>query len=123
VVLAVADGSADLGVVAGQTPRRCLIGVPLGHPLVRRKSVRFADALDYSFVGPHADSSLATLMAQGARACKTSPPIVKGCFFTMVAVDDERKPVPVAPLRPSTPDEHRRHAAAIARRDMRRQLQ
>jgi DNA-binding transcriptional LysR family regulator len=80
VVLAVADGSADLGVVSDQTPLsglaqfpyhrdRLMIGVPAGHPLARRKSVRFADALKYPFVGPHADSSLAALMAAGARAC------------------------------------------------------
>jgi DNA-binding transcriptional LysR family regulator len=80
VVLAVADGSADLGVVSHQTPLqglasfpyhtdRLMIGVPIGHPLARRKSIRFADALDYSFVGPHAESSLAALMAGGARAC------------------------------------------------------
>jgi len=80
VVLAVADGSADLGVVSSQTPLhglasfpyhtdRLMIGVPLGHPLARRKSIKFADALNYSFVGPHADSSLAALMAAGARAC------------------------------------------------------
>lgn len=83
VVLAVADGSTDLGVVASLTPRlglaaipyhtdRLMIGVPVGHPLARRKSVRFAEALEYSFVGPHADSSLATLMAEGARACGKS---------------------------------------------------
>ena len=41
------------------------------------------------------------------------------CFFTMVAVDDERKPVPVPPLRPFTPDEQRRHAAAKVRRQLR----
>lgn len=80
VVLAVAEGSADLGVVASRTPRlgltavpyhadRLMIGVPLGHALARRKSVRFADALDYPFVGPHSDSSLAGLMDEGARAC------------------------------------------------------
>lgn len=80
VVLAVADGSADLGVVSSQTPRpgltampyhsdRLMIGVPVDHPLARRKSIRFAEALDYAFVGPHADSSLAVLMAEGARAC------------------------------------------------------
>ncbi|CAD5375115.1 Protein VdlD [Rubrivivax sp. A210] len=44
---------------------------------------------------------------------------VNSCFFTMVAVDDERKPVPVPPLRPFSPDERRRHAAAIVRREMR----
>jgi len=40
---------------------------------------------------------------------------VNSCFFTMVAVDDERKPVPVPPLRPSLHDERRRHSAAHER--------
>jgi acyl-CoA hydrolase len=44
---------------------------------------------------------------------------VNSCFFTMVAVDDERKPVPVPPLRPFSPDERRRHAAAVVRKEMR----
>jgi uncharacterized protein (TIGR00369 family) len=44
---------------------------------------------------------------------------VNSCFFTMVAVDDERKPVAVPPLRPFSPDERRRHAAAIVRKEMR----
>jgi acyl-CoA hydrolase len=44
---------------------------------------------------------------------------VNSCFFTMVAVDDERKPVPVPQLRPFSPDERRRHAAAIVRKEMR----
>lgn len=80
VIAAVADGSADLGVISDQTPRhgitalpyhadRLMIGVPVGHPLAGRESVRFADALDYAFVGPHADSSIARLMIDGARAC------------------------------------------------------
>ena len=45
------------------------------------------------------------------------------CFFTMVAVDDERKPVAVKPLEPATPDEQRRHAAAIERKRLRQELQ
>lgn len=80
VVLAVAVGAAELGIVSAQTPApglaalpyhadRLAIGVPLGHPLARRKAVRFAEALDYAFVGPHADSSIAQLMAAGASAC------------------------------------------------------
>jgi acyl-CoA hydrolase len=44
------------------------------------------------------------------------------CFFTMVAVDDDRKPVAVPPLRPFTPDEKRRHAAAEARKQIRHEL-
>ncbi|HEY6135087.1 MAG TPA: acyl-CoA thioesterase [Rubrivivax sp.] len=48
---------------------------------------------------------------------------VNSCYFTMVAVDDERKPVPVAPLRPASSDERRRHAAAIVRKEMRQEME
>lgn len=47
---------------------------------------------------------------------------VNSCFFTMVAVGDDRKPVAVTPLQPATAEEHRRWAAAITRKDMRREL-
>jgi len=47
---------------------------------------------------------------------------VNSCFLTMIAVDDDSKPVAVPPLRPFSPDERRRHAAALARRDLRREL-
>jgi len=42
---------------------------------------------------------------------------VNSCLFTMVAVDDDRKPVPVPPLRPSSPEERRRHSAANVRKE------
>jgi acyl-CoA hydrolase len=48
---------------------------------------------------------------------------VNSCFFTMVAVDDERKPVAVTPLAPATTDELRRHAAAIARKQLRQEFE
>jgi acyl-CoA hydrolase len=57
------------------------------------------------------------VVAQEIRSQKTRH--VNSCFFTMVAVDDDRKPVPVPPLRPFTPDEKRRHAAAITRKELR----
>ncbi len=41
------------------------------------------------------------------------------CFFTMVAVDDDRKPVAVPPLQPASADERRRHAAAEMRKQLR----
>lgn len=41
---------------------------------------------------------------------------VNSCYFTMVAVDDSRKPIPVKKYLPKTPDEVRRHLAAMARR-------
>jgi acyl-CoA hydrolase len=44
---------------------------------------------------------------------------VNSCFFTMVAVDDDRKPVVVPPLKPSTPDELRRYEQAIERKKLR----
>jgi acyl-CoA hydrolase len=48
---------------------------------------------------------------------------VNSCFFTMVAVDDDKKPALVTPLQPSTADEHRRHAAAELRKQMRREME
>ncbi|CAN5441708.1 LysR substrate-binding domain-containing protein [soil metagenome] len=79
IAMAVASGAADLGIVAGDAMTqglvaiayrsdRLMLGVPIGHPLARRKGVRFADALAYDFVGPHAESSLSALMVAGAKA-------------------------------------------------------
>lgn len=48
---------------------------------------------------------------------------VNSCFFTMVAVDDDRKPVAVPPWTPVTPDEIRRHRAAELRKEMRREME
>jgi acyl-CoA hydrolase len=44
------------------------------------------------------------------------------CFFTMVAVDDDRKPVAVPPLQPTTPDELRRYSAAQVRKQLRQEF-
>lgn len=48
---------------------------------------------------------------------------VNSCFFTMVSVDDDRRPVQVRAFQPRTPEEFRRFAAAIERREMRRELE
>lgn len=45
------------------------------------------------------------------------------CFFTMVAVDDNRKPVRVPPLEPQTPDAKRRFIQAQQRRQLRQELE
>ena len=43
------------------------------------------------------------------------------CYFTMVAVDDQRRPLPVPPLVPTGTDERRRWDAALTRRAAREQ--
>ena len=47
---------------------------------------------------------------------------VNSCFFTMVAVDDNRKPAPVPPLLPPTPDAKRRFEQAVLRKNLRNEL-
>jgi acyl-CoA hydrolase len=48
---------------------------------------------------------------------------VNSCFFTMVAVDDDGKPVPVPVLTPVTSEDYRRHMAAQMRREMRLEME
>jgi len=48
---------------------------------------------------------------------------VNSCFFTMVAVGDDRKPVAVPALVPSTPDEERRYEEAKGRKAARLALE
>ncbi|MFH7041621.1 acyl-CoA thioesterase [Paucibacter sp. JuS9] len=48
---------------------------------------------------------------------------VNSCYFTMVAVDDQNRPVAVPPLRPFTKDERRRFEAAVARKQARASLE
>jgi acyl-CoA hydrolase len=45
------------------------------------------------------------------------------CYFTMVAVGDDRRPVEVRPFTPHTDDERRRWAAAQGRRELRREME
>ncbi|CAG9187630.1 LysR substrate-binding domain-containing protein [Cupriavidus pinatubonensis] len=70
VALAVVDGHADFGIMADQMPtlglqttlyRRdhLVLVVPAGHPLARRKSVPFDDALEFDFVSLTHSTSLA----------------------------------------------------------------
>jgi acyl-CoA hydrolase len=44
------------------------------------------------------------------------------CFFTMVAMDDERKTVAVPVLTPRSSEEQRRHAAALVRKQLRHEF-
>ncbi len=78
VIRAVADGRADLGIIAAQTASQGLetvpyrndeltLVVPADHVLATRKSVRFQEALEHEFVGPHLESSMHTLLTSEAQ--------------------------------------------------------
>ena len=45
------------------------------------------------------------------------------CYFTMVALGTDGRPVPVPELVPVTADQRRRHAAAQLRRELRREIE
>ncbi len=60
------------------------------------------------------------VMAENIRTQATRH--ANSCFFTMVAMDDERKPVAVPPFVPESPAEVRRHAAAEVRKQLRREF-
>jgi acyl-CoA hydrolase len=45
------------------------------------------------------------------------------CYFTMVAVGPDGRPVPVPPWEPRTEEERRRHVAAGRRRELRREIE
>ncbi|MFM0412363.1 MULTISPECIES: LysR substrate-binding domain-containing protein [Paraburkholderia] len=70
VALAVVDGVADFGIMADQMPTfglqtmpyrqdHLVLVVPGGHPLTRRESVSFIDALEFDFVSLSRNTSLA----------------------------------------------------------------
>ncbi|GGJ86709.1 LysR family transcriptional regulator [Pseudomonas matsuisoli] len=78
VVRAVSNGKADLGIIAEQTPMLGLevapyrsddlvLAVASEHPLASRSSVRFSEALNYEFIGPHVDSSMHILLFEQAK--------------------------------------------------------
>ncbi len=71
VIRAVADGLADLGIIAAQTAAQGLeslpyrqdeltLVVPTGHALAMRKSMPFEEVLAHEFDGRHVESSMHT---------------------------------------------------------------
>lgn len=81
IVQAVAGGAADIGIVSEAADLAGLETFPFGavrlmlvaspaHPLGERSSVRFADALDYEFVGVEGSALQAFLAKIAARAGK-----------------------------------------------------
>ncbi len=81
IVLAVANGEVDIGVVAGSGAEfgasvellpyrrdRLVLIAPAGHPLASLANTRFADVLDYPFVLLHAGSAIHTFTMNAAAA-------------------------------------------------------
>jgi DNA-binding transcriptional LysR family regulator len=83
IAAAVADNSADFGIVSEIPVIDGLRTVPFrsdelvlvmqpGHPLAERRSVTFAEAADQPFVGLHAGSSLHRLLTRAAADANTA---------------------------------------------------
>lgn len=83
VVRAVLDGSADLGIFAENTPSAGLettvcdvdelvLLLPRDHALARRRRVRFAEAIEYDFIGLERSASLLRLLGSAAEALRVS---------------------------------------------------
>jgi DNA-binding transcriptional LysR family regulator len=82
IVTSVADGMADMGIVADRVdtgdletfpfrPDRLVVVTARDHPLAKRRRVRFVDVLDYDFIGLTEGSSLQEyLTANAARTGK-----------------------------------------------------
>jgi len=79
IVLAVARGEVELGVVAetvegadvqtlAYRADRLVLVTPLSHPLAARQSLRFADVTEYPFVMLHAGSAIHTFTMNAAAA-------------------------------------------------------
>ena len=84
IAAAVADGSADVGIVSELPMISSLAAVPFrtddlivvlqpSHPLAGHTSIAFADLLGYPFVGLHAGSSLHLLLTRAAEESGASP--------------------------------------------------
>ncbi len=77
VAMAVVDGRADFGILAGGTPvlglqtmlyrrDRLVLVVPERHPLAERRTLALADAVEYDFVSLSQSTSLAGLLEAAA---------------------------------------------------------
>ena len=73
-----------------------------------------------AFAGMSAQSARLKVIAENIRTQALRH--ANSCFFTMVAVDDDRKPVAVPPLVLLSPQQKRRHAAALVRKQLRQEF-
>ena len=130
IVRAVADGTADVGILGNHTPLqglaslpyhtdRLALGVPKTHRLARRKAIHFAEALAYDFVGPHADSSLWALMTQAAAGAgkELEPRIQVSSFECMCLLVAAGLGIALLPERVLAPHVERGRLCTLALKD------
>jgi DNA-binding transcriptional LysR family regulator len=130
IVRAVVEGTADIGLLGNHTPLRGLtslpyhsdrlaLGVPRTHALARRKSMHFAEALDCDFVGPHAESSLWTLMTQAAQSAGKAiePRIQVSSFECMCLLVEAGLGIALLPERVLAPRAGLGHMSVVQLKD------
>jgi DNA-binding transcriptional LysR family regulator len=77
IVRAVSEGITDIGIVAGNVRTEGLHVVPyrrdrlvlaaaVSHPLAQEKEIRFADTLEYDYIGLHEGSAIHSFLNQAA---------------------------------------------------------
>lgn len=86
IVRAVTEGSADIGIVAGNVPTgtldvrsyqsdRLVLATPLDHPLASRDAIYMEEALEYKFVSLHSGSAIYAFTLQVANDLGVRLPI------------------------------------------------
>ena len=114
-VLMTPDTANFSGNVHGGTILKLLDQVTFRQPIHVGELVTFLAAVNYT--GRSSMEIGIKVIAEEIRSKVVRH--VNSCFFTMVAVDDDRKPAAIPPLEPSTPDEVRRFEEAKGRRELR----
>jgi acyl-CoA hydrolase len=92
--------------------------VTFREPIFVGELVTFLSSVNYT--GTSSMEIGIKVLAQDIRSQKMRH--VNSCFFTMVAVDDERKPTAVPQLRPFSPEEKRRCEEAKLRKALREEM-
>ncbi len=116
-VLMTPDMANFAGNVHGSTILKFLDQVMFREPINVGELVTFNASINHT--GTSSMEVGIKVLAENIRTQETRH--ANSCFFTMVAVDDDRKPTPVPPLRPFSPEERRRYAAAELRKQLRQE--
>lgn len=134
------DDANPWGYVHGGTIMK-MVDEAAGSAAIRHTRHRVSTvAIDYmSFLHPVHVGDLVTIKASVNDVGRTSMEVgvrveaenmltgevkyTSSCYLVMVALDEEGRPLPVAPIIAETPEQQRRQAAAKIRRKRRRQLQ